>query len=99
MGTMSLTNPTFNSLNEIELAFVRVEKKIVFENRVYNLVNSIAEDATTKLIYRNEQERHNVIITLLDDEVIKVEAAYSIGKVDLNDLPTLSPEIEIRTVY
>lgn len=91
--------PTFNTLDDIDLTFEKVSRKIVFENREYRYVNTVFDGEFNKVIYRNKEEKHNIIITMLDDIVEHVIGVYSIGEVDLHAVPTLSQEIKITKVH
>ncbi len=82
--------PRFRSMNDIFDRFHKVSSKIVFENREYKYVNVVFKGNMKNLIYRNEQEQHNLVISMMGDVVVHVEGIYSIGEVNLNVMPALS---------
>ena len=57
-----------------------ISSKIKFDGRVYEYTNTTYQVSTHKYIYRNEEERHNLVITGRDDEVLSVVGVYSVGK-------------------
>ncbi|BDH60113.1 hypothetical protein MTP04_02430 [Lysinibacillus sp. PLM2] len=82
MNDKSLAN--FDSLDEIADNFEKVSPKILFENREYKHVDTVFGKEVDKLVYRNEQEQHNLIITLSDDVVITVDGIYSTSEVKVH---------------
>ncbi|WP_346234524.1 hypothetical protein MKY04_12725 [Lysinibacillus telephonicus] len=74
--------PSFTSLDDIADRFEKVTSKIQFENREYKYLKTVFEDEINKLIYRCEEERHNLIISMMGDVVVvDVEGVYSVGDV------------------
>lgn len=73
--------PSYNSLNELMEKFNKVIGKIRFEGREYKYVNTTFKGNVAKLIYRNEQEQHNLVISMLGDVVVHAEGIYSISEV------------------
>lgn len=73
--------PRFTSLDDVADRFEKVTSKIQFENREYKYVKIVFEGETNKLIYRCEEERHNLIISMISDVVVDVVGVYSLGEV------------------
>lgn len=73
--------PSFNSLEEIVERFQKLSSKIIFENYEYKYVNIVFKGQVNKLVYRCEEEQHNLIISMIGDVVIDVAGVYSVGDV------------------
>jgi len=71
--------PNFNSIADVFDNYKKLSSKIQFEGRVYKYMNVSFQGDVHKYIYRNEVERHNLVITGIDDEVISVVGIYSVG--------------------
>lgn len=73
--------PHFTSLDDVADRFEKVTLKIQFENREYKYVKIVFKGQVNKLVYRNEDERNNLIISMMGDVVVDVEGVYSVGDV------------------
>lgn len=73
--------PSYDSLNAVMEKFNKVISKIRFEGREYKYVNTTFKGNVAKLIYRNEQEQHNLVIYMMGSVVENAEGIYSISKV------------------
>lgn len=72
---------SFNSIGDIVERFQKVSSKIIFETREYKYVNIVFKGQVNILIYRCEEEQHNLIISMIGDVVIDVSGVYSVGEV------------------
>lgn len=73
--------PQFKSLDDLTDNFSKGSTNIVFENREYRYMKTIRAGYSSKIIYRNEQEQHNLVIYMMGDVVVKVDGIYSTGEV------------------
>lgn len=72
------TSGKFESLNDIINKFEKGRANIIFENREYRYMKTIRAGYSSKIIYRNEQEQHNLVIYMMGDVVVKADGIYSI---------------------
>ena len=77
------TIPNFDSIADVFDNYKKISSKIQFEGRVYKYMNVNFKGDIKKYIYRNEEERHNLVITGRDNEVLSVVGIYSVGELTI----------------
>lgn len=71
----------YESTNDVYEKFTGYPYLITFENNFYKSVKTIQDGEKKKLVYRYDEERHNLVISTVGGVVVNVEGIYRIGEV------------------
>lgn len=71
----------YESANDVYEKFTGHPHLITFENREYKSVKTKSDGDRKRLVYRCDEEVHNLVISTVGGVVVHVEGIYSIGEV------------------
>lgn len=80
---MDLVQPVYPTLESIYSRYKSPARELIFEGRTYEFQGALKEKAAvSKHVYRDEQERHTLVVHLVDATPFYIDAHYSISGTD-----------------
>lgn len=78
--------PVYTNLESVYNRYKSPAREIIFEGHSHNFMGIIPERDIQKHVYRDEDERHTLIIHVLDGAPFYIDARYSINDEEVHAL-------------